>query len=141
VKIYKLFVYSLCVGLIVGSACASGKNKSDNLTSKKTGAPKVTKMNAEFMKKVMEASAKIEKIKNKIEAREGELYKNNKEIKKYWAEIVKLQKRINTILNADPELSELEIKRDIVWTTMPSLPFPEVRNRAPQFFPPQQMPK
>ncbi len=85
-------------------------------------------MSAEFMRKVMETSAKIEAIKKQAAARRAELFKTNAEIQGYQKQMVEIQKKINSILADDSDLTELEMERDILWTTMPAMP--AVRSRA-----------
>jgi len=80
------------------------------------------------MKKVMEMSAKIEEAKRQIAERQAQLYATNPEIKSTRARMIEGQKEINRILDADPELAELKMSRDILWSTgdyratMPALP-------------------
>ena len=88
-------------------------------------------MSAEFMRKVMETSAKIEAIKKEAAARRAEIFKTNGEIQDYQARMIKLQEQINAILSTDPELTKLEMERDIVWTTMPPMPGARMRAGVP----------
>ncbi len=85
-------------------------------------SPFSAEISADFIKKVMETSAKIESAKNKISARQAQLYESDPEIKSTRAQMVKLQKEINHILDADHELAELKISRDLLWSTMPAMP-------------------
>lgn len=91
-------------------------------------APFSPEISADFIKKVMETSAKIEACKKEISARQAYLYESNPKIKEYRSQMVEMQKRINAILDADKELAELRLNRDIAYTTMPALP----RGREPQ---------
>jgi len=97
-----------------------------------TNAPSFAQMNAEFMRKVMEASARIEAMKKEVTERENEIYRTNPKIEALQVQMIDIQKAINSILDADKELADLKIKRDILWTTMPSLP-----KRNDRVFPPK----
>ena len=88
-------------------------------------------MSSEFMRKVMEISAKIEAIKKQTAERRAELFETNEEIKGYKKQLVALQKKVNAILAADKELSDLEMERDIILTTMPSILTMQVRPGVP----------
>ena len=103
-----------------------------------TNAPIVAQMNAEFMRKVMEASARIEKMKRQIAEREAQLYKANPAIKTLWADMIKKQNEINSILNTDKELAELKRKRAVLWTIMPVLPRSNVRGLPPTLMLPKK---
>jgi len=116
---------------IVPSTTKAGANAAPVLP---TNAPALAKINAEFMQKVMEASARIEAMKKEIEDRENEIYRTNRSIKTLQSQMIELQKTINKILDSDQELTEIKMKRDILWTTMPSLP--KSNDRA---FPPNLM--
>lgn len=116
---------------IVPSITKAGTNAVPALPA---NAPALAKINAEFMRKVMEASARIEAMKKEIEERENEIYRTNSEIKALQTQMIELQKTINEILDSDKELAEIKMKRDILWTTMPSLP--KSNDRA---FPPNLM--
>ena len=70
----------------------------------------------------METSAKIEEAKRQIAERKAQLYATNPEIKSTRARMIEGQKEINRILDADQELAELKMSRDILWSTMPTLP-------------------
>ena len=85
-------------------------------------APFSAEISADFMKKVMETSAKIEAAKRQIAERQAQLYTTNPEIKSTRAQMIEGQKEINRILDADPELAELKMSRDILLSTMPALP-------------------
>lgn len=85
-------------------------------------APFSAEMSAEFMKKVMETTARLEEVKKQIAARQAELYSANPQIKAYRDEMIKMQAEINAILAADKELNELKMNRDILGTTMPAFP-------------------
>lgn len=85
-------------------------------------APFSPEMSAEFMRKVMETSARIEAIKKEIAERQRTIFETNPEVKAYREQMIGMQKEINRILNEDQELAELKLNRDMLWTTMPSLP-------------------
>ena len=85
-------------------------------------SPFSAEISADFMKKVMETSAKIEEAKRQIAERQAQLYATNPEIKSTRARMIEGQKAINRILDADQELTELKMSRDILWSTMPPLP-------------------
>ena len=85
-------------------------------------SPFSAEIGADFMKKVMETSAKIEEAKRQIAERQAQLYATNPEIKSIRARMIEGQKEINRILDADQELAELEISRDMLWSTMPAMP-------------------
>jgi len=85
-------------------------------------SPFSAEISADFIKKVMETSAKIEEAKRQIADRQAKLYATNPEIKASRDLMVKRQKEINLILDADPELAELKMSRDILLSTMPMLP-------------------
>ena len=85
-------------------------------------SPFSSKVSADFFKKVMETSARIEAAKRQIAERQAQLYANNPEIKSIRARMIEGQKEINKILDKDPELAELKMSRDILWSTMPALP-------------------
>jgi hypothetical protein len=88
------------------------------------GAPFSSEISADFIKKVMETSAKIEEIKKQVAERQSELYASHPQIKAYRKELIRLQNEINAILDQDKELNDLKMSRDILWTTMPVLPKP-----------------
>jgi hypothetical protein len=85
-------------------------------------SPFSAEIGADFMKKVMETSAKIEAARRQIAERQAQLYATNPEIKSIHARMVEGQQEINRILDADPELADLKLSRDILWSTMPALP-------------------
>lgn len=91
-------------------------------------SPFSAEIGADFIKKVMETSAKIEEAKRQIAERQAQLYATNPEIKSTRARMIEGQKEINLILDADQELAELKMSRDILWSTgdyratMPALP-------------------
>ena len=97
-------------------------------------SPFSAEISADFIRKVMAASARIEEAKRRITERQAQLYVTNPEIKACRELMVKLQKEINSVLDADQELAELKMNRDIIWSTMPALP----KARNPVLFP--QMP-
>ncbi len=78
----------------------------------------------DFMKMVMEASAKIEAAKNKIQQRQAHLMVTVPEILKLQAQLANMQKKINAIIESDTEYAALRLKRDIMATVMPDLPKP-----------------
>lgn len=79
-------------------------------------------MNEEFMQMVMEASRKIEEAKKAISDRQTKLYETNQDILKIQKQMIEMQREINTIVESDPEYSELKLKRDILATIMPDMP-------------------
>ena len=85
-------------------------------------SPFSAEVSADFIKKVMETSAKIKEAKRQIAERQAQLYATNPEIKSARARMIAGQKEINRILDADQELAELKMSRDILWSTMPALP-------------------
>lgn len=85
-------------------------------------APFSAEISADFIKKVMETSARIEECKKQIAERQAYLFESNPQIKAYRKEMVEMQAKINVILEADKELADLRLNRDILWTTMPVLP-------------------
>lgn len=95
-------------------------------TNQSAGPSKATpfssEISADFIKKVMETSARIEECRKQIAERQSYLYKNNPEIKSLRTEMTGMQEKINAILDADKELVEMRISRDMLWTTMPKLP-------------------
>lgn len=86
--------------------------------------PFSAEISADFIKKVMETSARVEETKKQIADRQAQLYATHPQIKAAREELVRLQKQINAELEKDEQLQELKISRDIIWTTMPSLPKP-----------------
>lgn len=99
-----------------GPVSAGGTNAAGRMS------PFSSEIGADFIKKVMETSAKIEAAKRQIAERQAQLYATNPEIKSTRARMIEGQKEINRILDADPELAELKMSRDILWSTMPALP-------------------
>ncbi len=85
-------------------------------------SPFSAEISADFIKQIMETSAKIDDAKRAIAGRRAQLFANNPDIKAARAQMVALQRKINAILDADPELADLRISRDIVWSTMPVFP-------------------
>ncbi|MBI2440551.1 MAG: hypothetical protein HYV35_04185 [Lentisphaerae bacterium] len=96
-------------------------------------APFNAEISADFIRKVMETSAKIEAAKRQITERQTELYATNPEIKATRERMIELQKEINKILDADAELAELKMSRDLLWSTMPAMP----KGRDPMTLPPR----
>jgi hypothetical protein len=84
--------------------------------------PFSAEMSAEFMKKVMETTARLEEVKKQIAARQAELYASNPQVKAYRDELIKMQAQINALLVEDKELNELKMNRDILGTTAPAFP-------------------
>ncbi len=85
-------------------------------------APFSPEMSAEFMRKVMETSARIEAVKQEIAERQAVLFETHPDVKAYRAQLIEMQKEINKILDADADLGRLKMSRDLLWTTMPRLP-------------------
>ena len=85
-------------------------------------SPFSAEVSADFIKKVMETSAKIKEAKRQIAERQAQLYATNPEIKSTRVRMIEGQKKINRILDADQELAELKMSRDLLWSTMPALP-------------------
>ena len=94
-------------------------------------SPFSAEISADFIKKVMETSAKIEEAKRQIADRQAKLYATNPDIKANRELMIKQQKEINRILDADQELADLKMSRDLLWSTMPALP----KARSPASFP------
>lgn len=84
--------------------------------------PFSAEMSAEFMRKVMETSARIEAVKKEIAERKAVIFSTNPEVKAYRAKLIEMQNEINKIVDKDAELAALKLDRDILWTTMPILP-------------------
>ena len=84
--------------------------------------PFTPEMSAEFMRQVMEASARIEALNAEIAARQTVLFETHPEVKVYRAQLIAMQGQINKILAEDEELASLQLNRDIMWSTMPVLP-------------------
>lgn len=93
--------------------------------------PSMEAMGAEFMRKVMEMSARIEAVQKKMAEREQAIRETNPEVKAMRARMMHMQRKINRILDEDEELAELKMERDMLWTTMPSLPSPPSRQMQP----------
>lgn len=104
----------------------TSKGKEIKQQALATNMPFASQVSEDFMKKVMETSKKIESIREKIEARKVEIFYTNEEVKQYFEKQKELQRKINAILDKDPELSELKMKRDILFTVMPQIP--RIRN-------------
>lgn len=85
-------------------------------------SPFSPEMSAEFMRKVMEASARIESVKKEIAERQAVIFETNPEVKKCRAQLTAMQDEINKMLAEDKELTALKMSRDILWSTMPTLP-------------------
>jgi hypothetical protein len=93
---------------------------SPNAPAKQT--PFSAEMSAEFMRKVMETSARIEVVKKEIADRTAVIYETNPEVKGYRSQLIAMQMEISKIMDTDPELATLKMNRDILWTTMPTFP-------------------
>ncbi len=85
-------------------------------------SPFSAEISADFIKKVQETSARIEECKKQIAERQKYLYESNPQIKAYRQQMVDMQAQINKIMEADKELAEMRLNRDIIWTTMPVMP-------------------
>jgi len=85
-------------------------------------SPFSAEISADFIKKVMETSARIEECKKQIAERQAYLYESNPQIKAYRNQMIEMQTRINSIIETDKELADMRLNRDIIWTTMPALP-------------------
>lgn len=94
-------------------------------------APFSAEISADFIKKVMETSARIEECKKQIAERQAYLYESDPEIKACRKEMIEMQSKINAILDADKELASLRLNRDILWTTLPVLPKPRGQQAGP----------
>lgn len=94
-------------------------------------SPFSAEISADFIKKVMETSAKIEEAKRNISERQAKLYEQNPDIKSARTLMIKKQKEINRILEDDRELADLKMNRDILWSTMPAMP----KSRDPSAMP------
>ena len=88
----------------------------------KPAAPFSPEMSQEFMRKVMETSARIEAVKKQIADRQAVIFETNPAVKAYRAQLVEMQNEIDKILAGDAELTTLKLNRDMLWTTMPTLP-------------------
>ena len=101
--------------------------------------PTMEAMSAEFMRKVMETSARIEGIRKEMDDRERFLYESNPKIHALRSQIMEIQKTINGLLEQDEELAALKLQRDILWTIMPVLPKPSMPR--PMFHAPSTLQK
>ncbi len=129
-------------GLIIATACLvqtgpaaaeAGSTAAAAEAKEKVAPPKASMeaMSAEFMRKVMETSARIEAMKKGIADREQDLYENHPEVKAMRSQMVEIQKTINRLLDEDQELARLKMDRDILWSVMPVLPKPAARTMPP----------
>lgn len=101
----------------------SGQMFSTNMSGgQMRPAPFSAEISADFIKKVTETSARIEECKKQIAERQTYLFESNPQIKTYRKEMIEMQTKINAILEADKNLADLRLNRDILWTTMPVLP-------------------
>lgn len=94
-------------------------------------APFSAEISADFIKKVMETSARIEECKKQIAERQAYLFESDPQLKAYREEMIKMQTRINAILEGDKELADMRLNRDILWTTMPVMPRAREQQRGP----------
>ena len=101
-------------------------------------APFSPEMSAEFMRKVMETTARIEAVKKEIAERQNIIFETNPEVKAYRTKLIEMQKEIGKILDADAELAALKLNRDILWTTMPTLPRGNMQGGGGQGFGPMK---
>ena len=100
-------------GTLFSTNLAAGQPKS---------SPFSAEISADFIKKVMETSARIEECKKQIAERQAYLYESNPQLKAYRNQMLEMQSQINKILEADKELAGMRLNRDILWTIMPVLP-------------------
>ncbi|MFA7160795.1 MAG: hypothetical protein WC299_15985 [Kiritimatiellia bacterium] len=85
-------------------------------------SPFSAEISADFVKKVMETSARIEECKKQISERQAYLYENNPKVKALRQQMIDMQLKINKIIEADKDLADMRLSRDMIWTTMPVLP-------------------
>ena len=115
----------------------SGTLFSTNLPSgQPKSSPFSAEISADFIKKVMETSARIEECKKQIAERQAYLYESNPQMKAYRTQMIEMQSQINKIMESDKELADMRLNRDILWTTMPVLP----KAREQQMGPGPRMP-
>ncbi len=134
-----ILVAGLLISLACGIATQSFAEESDSKAPATPTASAATAsqnapmeaMSAEFMRKVMETSAKIEAMKKEISDREHELFETHPEVHAMRSQMVEIQKTINRILDQDQELIKLKMERDILWSVMPTLPKPTARSMPP----------
>jgi len=137
-------------GLLAGSVCLAADQKQTEAKSSDQAAPQIglfttnapaghgktapfsSEISADFIKKVMETSARIEECKKQIAERQAYIYEHNDQIKAYRTEMIGMQTKINKLLEADKELAELRLNRDMLWTTMPVLPRPREQQMGPR---------
>jgi len=91
-------------------------------------SPFSAEISSDFIKQVMETSAKIEAAKRRIDECKKKLYETNSEIKSLRSKMEEIQREINRILDEDGELTGLKMTRDLLWSTMP--PMPKIPDRA-----------
>jgi len=114
----------------VPGAMPSGTFFSTNAPAgQQKSSPFSAEISADFVKKVMETSARIEECKKQIAERQEYLYESNPQIKDLRQQMIDMQGKINKILEADKELVQMRLNRDIIWTTMPVLP--KMRDQQP----------
>ena len=101
----------------------SGTLFSTNLPSgQPKSSPFSAEISADFIKKVMETSARIEECKKQIAERQAYLYESNPQMKAYRTQMIEMQGQINKLMEADKELADMRLNRDMLWTTMPVMP-------------------
>lgn len=124
-----IFVCASFAALAVTPCCADDEESSaaaptdaPEKRSQESPKPSLEAISAEFMRQVMETSARIEAVRKEIEERERFIYENNQEIKALRSQMKEIQKTISGILDEDEELAALKMDRDILWSIMPALP-------------------
>lgn len=144
-KLWRVVVAGVSVAVFMAVMALAGENAAPVASTPpaigptlaaSTNLPPVAQISGDFMKKVMETSARIKAVRESMTERQDYLYANNPEIKQMHAEIVGMQRKINAILDADKELVELKMNRDILISVMPELP----RLKGPGGMPPAGMP-
>ncbi len=128
----KILSLSLCLSLGLSASLLLAEKPAPREPAEAPPKPFGHEMSAEFIRKVMETSAKLEALKKQSVARRQEILENNAEVKAYRAQMRELQKKINSFLAEDQELADLQMERDILWSTMPTLPAASIRPGAPQ---------
>lgn len=104
----------------LGTPPSSGPSAGPS-AQKKGGGPDPQKA-AEFFRLVMQKSQELAELDGKIKKRKAALYEENEQIKALQAQMRALQKKIDKILESDPELAELTMQRNTLRTTMPTPP-------------------
>ncbi|MBI3986988.1 MAG: hypothetical protein HY343_08720 [Lentisphaerae bacterium] len=77
---------------------------------------------AEFYRKAQENSIKTMELKKKISERRAAIMETNPTIKELLVRLQDMQKQINAIVDADPELAKLKTRYEILWTVQPDMP-------------------